>query len=101
MRAKYARSDLPRLAVLLTEAIEDRLRRVRGGWPARVLTRLITPRVRRYLNAADCLIKVDDGGRVTEYELYGGYILRKKGEVGTYTFYMGLLLLEWLYGPNP
>ncbi len=84
-----------------TQMLETELRRVRGGWLARLLTRLITPRVRQFLTAPDCLIRVTDGGRVTEYQLHGGYVLHESREGGTYTFYMGLLLLEWLYGINP
>ena len=84
-----------------TQMFEDELRRIRGGWIIRLLNRLTTPSVRIYAIAPDCLVKVDNHGQQSVYELYGGYLLRKVGETTTYSFYLGLLMLEWLYGPNP
>lgn len=80
---------------------QTELRRVRGDWPARWLARLTAPRVRQYVTAPDCIIHVEENGRVTEWELHGGYVLREKGHAEAYTFYLGYLMLRWLYGPNP
>jgi hypothetical protein len=78
-----------------TEAqmFEAELRRVRGRW----LSRAWGAKVRRYPVAPDCTIRVDDNGTITTYELSGRYHLRRQNETGSSTFYMGLLLLEWLY----
>ncbi|HWA27986.1 MAG TPA: hypothetical protein VG734_20205 [Lacunisphaera sp.] len=80
---------------------QTELRRVRGGWFNRWLARLLAPRVRQHLTAPDCLIRVEENGQVQEWELHGGYVLREKGHVEVYTFYLGYLMLRWLYGPNP
>jgi hypothetical protein len=45
----------------------------------------------------DCTVTVRRRFRTTEYELLGGYVLRRRGGHVEYQFYFGLLLLEWLY----
>jgi len=84
-----------------TQMFEEQLRKVRGGWLIRLINWLTTPRVRTFATAPDYLIKVDNQGQQTVYEIHGGYVLRKVGETTTYNFYLGLLMLEWLYGPTP
>jgi hypothetical protein len=76
---------------------EDEMRRVRGGFFSQLLARLFAAKVRRFPTAPDCLVKVDDNGRVTVYEIHSRYFVRKTGEVVYRPFYMGFLLLEWLF----
>jgi hypothetical protein len=47
------------------------------------------------LMAPDCIVEVDDNGRVARFELVGRAVLREAGK-RQFQFYFGLLLLEWL-----
>ena len=84
-----------------TARLMRELRRVRGSWLSRFLTRLLGPKQRPFVTAPDLLVKIQNGARTTEYEVHDSYILHKKGEATSREFYMGLLLLEWLFGPTP
>lgn len=83
------------------QMFENEIRRVRGSWLDRWLTRLAAPKVRTHLTAPDCIIRVEDGGRVTEWELHGRYMLREKGHAESYAFYLGILMVQWLNPPSP
>ena len=78
-------------------AFELEARRVRGNWLSRLLNSLFWPRTHTRFVAPDCVIQVRAPGGNYEYELYGAYLLHRVGERPSYRFYMGLLLLEWLY----
>lgn len=78
----------------------EEIRRVRGGWLNRLLRALFRPSQRAFATAPDMLIRIDDGGAQTVYELHGETVLRKRGETTGAPFYMGLKLLEWLYGSS-
>ena len=78
----------------------EELRRVRGGWLAQVLRNLVAPR--RFVDiASELVISIQEGAATTEYEIVGGWVIRRRGERAVYPFYMALLLVEWLYGRTP
>ena len=80
-----------------TRMFQDELHRVCGGALTRLLANLAAISSRKYPVAPICIIRMSSRGRTTEYELYGTYLLRQVGKPKIYTFYMGLLLLDWLY----
>ena len=93
---KSAQLDTRQAQMVLSE-----LRRVRGGPFTRLVNELIAPRLRYVDIAPDLLITVQDGASTTEYEISGGWVLRRRGERAAYPFYMALLLIDWVYGRRP
>jgi hypothetical protein len=83
-----------------TRLFLNELARVMGPWPLA----LWIDRVRSLFSRgtqgpriqADCTIEVDRNGRITEYELFSGSVLRLRGSRASWQFYFGLLLVRWL-----
>ena len=68
------------------------LRRVRWFFLFGLVTRGRPGRVN-----PSAIVRVERNGRVTEYELFGGQVLIRRGTRRPYPFYFGHLLLQWLY----
>jgi len=88
---RTVRLDARQTAMFLRE-----LHRVGGGPLRRLFTFGRSASAPAHPVAPDCTITVDRDGSVTEYELLGRFVLRENGG-STHQFYMGLLLLEWLF----
>jgi len=84
-----------------TDMLLAELRRVRGGPLKRMLNGLLARSTHPMRVAPEMVITIHDGATTTEYEIAGGWLLRRRGERAVYPFYFALLLMEWLSGRNP